>query len=198
MTLIKFLQFRYLVFISAGSNNFIRSPLLLPIAHYSTDNSAGRLTHFDGRGHAHMVDVGSKVPSRREARASGVISLSPQAFDLVIGQAPPSKGDVLGVARIAGILATKHTSILIPLCHTLSLTHVGVEFDLHKETASIGVRVCVKCEGVTGVEMEALTAVSVTLLTIYDMTKAAGKDHVISDITLDKKLGGKSGDYTRT
>lgn len=151
-----------------------------------------------------MVDVGGKVPSSRMAKASGLISLSPQAFRLISHPysaslaRKPSKGDVLGVARIAGIMAAKHTPSLIPLCHSLPLTHVAVDFDLCEEEFSVLAQVCVRCEGVTGVEMEALTAVTVTLLTIYDMTKSAGKGHVISKVQLDSKTGGKSSDYTRS
>lgn len=167
---------------------------------YSTDNTLPGLTHFNSKGHAHMVDVGSKAATSREARASGVITLSPEAFLLLTHthtQQRPSKGDVLGVARVAGIMAAKNTSSLIPLCHNVPLTHVTVEFNLCEESCCVEVRVRVKCEGVTGVEMEALTAVSITLLTIYDMTKSVGKEHVISDVQLDSKTGGKSGDYNR-
>lgn len=172
----------------------------------TTPPNDARLTHLDRKGHAHMVDVGSKVPTCREARASGVITLSPRAFLLLSNtaqlqdssQEKPDKGDVLGVARVAGIMASKHTPSLIPLCHTVLLTHVAVDFDLCRETCSVVVRACVRCEGVTGVEMEALTAVAVTLLTIYDMTKSVDKGHVISDIQLESKSGGKSGSYDRS
>lgn len=155
------------------------------------------LTHIDHKGHAHMVDVGSKVPSSREASASGVIMLSPKAFALV-SQPTGGKGDVLGVARVAGIMAAKQTSNLIPLCHTLMLSHVMVDFDLEDADCSIVVRAHVRCEGVTGVEMEALTAVSIALLTVYDMTKSAGKGHIISRVQLETKCGGKSGSYRRS
>ena len=147
-----------------------------------------------------MVDVGSKDPSAREANASGSIKLSPGAFQLITEPSSTGrkgKGDVLGVARVAGIMAAKNTSKLIPLCHTISLTHVAVDFDLCESKKSVVVRVCVKCNGVTGVEMEAMTAVSIALLTIYDMTKSAGKNHVISKIQLDSKTGGKSDNFAR-
>lgn len=147
-----------------------------------------------------MVDVGGKMASRREARASGHITLSPRAFQLIAqpsSNAASSKGDVLGVARVAGIMAAKQTPAIIPLCHTLALSAVTVDFDLCGEGCRVVVRTCVRCEGVTGVEMEALTAASVALLTVYDMTKAVGKDHVISSLQLDSKCGGRSGDYSR-
>lgn len=164
--------------------------------HYCTNATPPKLTHLDYNGDAHMVDVGAKEPTSREAKASGVITLSPQAFSLLYSS-PSGKGDVLGVARVAGIMACKQTPSLIPLCHTVPVTHVAINFDLHDENCSIVAKACVKCEGVTGVEMEALTAVSITLLTIYDMTKSAGKEHVISNIQLDSKTGGKSHTYTR-
>lgn len=147
-----------------------------------------------------MVDVGSKVPSSREASASGTISLSQKAFKLISQPtiSNSSKGDVLGVARVAGIMAAKQTPTLIPLCHTLTLSHVTVDFDLHEADSSVLVHACVRCEGVTGVEMEALTAVTIALLTVYDMTKSAGKSHVISRVQLESKSGGRSGDYIRT
>ena len=169
------------------------------MACYST--AAGpSLTHLDLQGHAHMVDVGGKTPSSREATASGHIVLSPEAFQLITHPpvASQSKGDVLGVARIAGIMAAKNTPTLIPLCHTVSLTHVAVSFELCEERSLVAVSACVRCEGVTGVEMESLTAVTVALLTLYDMTKSASKGHIISNIKLNKKKGGKSGEYTTT
>ncbi len=146
-----------------------------------------------------MVDVGGKRQSSREATASGQITLSPEAFQLITQPSATarSKGDVLGVARIAGIMAAKNTPSLVPLCHILPLSHVAVNFDLCEEGSVVVVRACVRCEGVTGVEMEALTAVTVALLTLYDMTKSASKGHVISNIQLDSKRGGKSGDYSR-
>lgn len=169
-------------------------------AAYSTDSSR-TLTHLDHHGDAHMVDVSCKKSSLREAKATGVIALSPIAFKLMTQQSSSEvsrgKGDVLGVARVAGIMAAKNTAQLIPLCHTLSLTHVDVTFDLCEASSRVCVNVCVRCDGVTGVEMEALTAVSVALLTVYDMTKAVSKSSVISDIQLESKTGGQSGTYTR-
>jgi cyclic pyranopterin phosphate synthase len=159
---------------------------------------AGRktLTHFDSRGSAHMVDVGAKAVTRRVAVASGRISMKPATFRLVAaGQA--KKGDVLGVARIAAIQAAKRTPELIPLAHPISLTRVGVEFDLHSKSSSVVVKATVECQGQTGVEMEALTAAAVGLLAIYDMVKAVDRGMTLSDLRLEEKRGGKSGDYTR-
>ena len=158
------------------------------------------LSHLDSRGNARMVDVTGKGSSVREAHASGRISLSSDAFHLVQkhSTSPGGKGDVVGVARLAGIMAAKSTAHLIPLCHTLPLTHVSVDFSLCETTHCVVVHSCVRCEGVTGVEMEALTAVGVALLTVYDMTKAVSKSSVISEVRLDRKTGGKSGDYQRT
>lgn len=170
-------------------------------ATYSTDSSH-ILTHLDRHGDVRMVDVSSKMPSLREARASGMITLSAAAFKLLTkhsssSEAGRGKGDVLGVARVAGIMAAKNTSQLIPLCHTLALTHAAVTFDLCAATSRVCVSACVRCEGVTGVEMEALTAVSVSLLTVYDMTKAVSKSSVISHVQLDHKSGGQSGTHVR-
>ena len=186
-----------LYFISAGCNVNSKTRVRC----YSTTNPPPpQLTHFDNKGRAHMVDVGGKQPSNRQAKASGLISLSPEAFGLLT-QPPspdkPSKGDVLAVARVAGIMAAKCTPALIPLCHTLSLQHVAVEFEVCEQQCSLLASAQVQCHGVTGVEMEALTAVTVALLTVYDMTKSAGKGHVISNIQLDSKMGGVSGVYSR-
>jgi cyclic pyranopterin phosphate synthase len=154
------------------------------------------LTHFDATGAAHMVDVGGKEPSHRVAVASGRIAMSPATFRLVAaGRA--KKGDVLGVARIAAIQAAKRASELIPLAHPLALSRVAVEFQLQKKTASIAVRARVECRGPTGVEMEALTAAAVGLLTIYDMVKAVDRGMTLTDLRLDEKLGGKSGVFRR-
>jgi cyclic pyranopterin monophosphate synthase len=142
-----------------------------------------------------MVDVAAKAPTHRIARASGRIHMLPATFAL-IEQGNAKKGDVLGIARIAGIQAAKKTSDLIPLCHPLALTKVGVDFEPEGDT----VWVCtatVETVGVTGVEMEALTAVQIALLTIYDMCKAADKGMVMTDVRLEEKLGGKSGRYVR-
>lgn len=153
-----------------------------------------KLTHIDANGNAIMVDVGEKVSTGRTAVATGTITLHPTAFAMVqAGTA--KKGDVLGVAKIAGIMATKKTADLIPLCHHLNLTHSSVTFQLDADTHAIQVFCKVSCQGQTGVEMEALTGVNVALLTIYDMCKAVDKSMVISQIHLVEKQGGKSGDF---
>jgi cyclic pyranopterin phosphate synthase len=150
------------------------------------------LTHLNADGGAHMVDVSAKPDTAREAVAEGRISMSAEAL-AAIRAGNMKKGDVLGTARIAGILAAKKTSDLIPLCHPLMLSKISVEFSY--ETSAIRVEARVRLNGPTGVEMEALTAVSVTLLTLYDMAKALDKSMIISDIRLLSKTGGKSGDY---
>lgn len=150
------------------------------------------LTHLDADGGAHMVDVSAKADTAREAVAEGRISMSAEALT-AIRAGNMKKGDVLGTARIAGILAAKKTSDLIPLCHPLMLSKISVEFAY--EAAAIRVEARVRLNGPTGVEIEALTAVSVTLLTLYDMAKALDKSMIISDIRLLSKTGGKSGDY---
>lgn len=153
------------------------------------------LTHFDSAGQAHMVDVGEKTQTRRIARATGSISM--QADTLALIQAGGArKGDVLGIARIAAIQASKRASELIPLCHPLALTRVGVEFTIDEERHSIACEVTAETVGRTGVEMEALTAVSIGLLTIYDMCKAADRGMRIESIRLIEKAGGKSGQWT--
>ena len=154
------------------------------------------LTHFDAKGSARMVDVGDKEVTHRVAVASGRISMAPATFRLVAsGRA--KKGDVLGIARIAAIQAAKRTPELIPLAHPLSLTRVSVEFELQKKTSSVAVVARVECRGKTGVEMEALTAASVGLLTVYDMVKAVDRSMTIERIRLEEKRGGKSGVYRR-
>jgi cyclic pyranopterin phosphate synthase len=150
------------------------------------------LTHLNADGGAHMVDVSAKADNVREAVAEGRISMSTEAL-AAIRAGNMKKGDVLGTARIAGILAAKKTSDLIPLCHPLMLSKISVEFEY--EAAAIRVEARVRLNGPTGVEMEALTAVSVSLLTLYDMAKALDKSMVISDIRLLSKTGGKSGDW---
>ncbi|MDH4060431.1 MAG: cyclic pyranopterin monophosphate synthase MoaC [Aquincola sp.] len=152
------------------------------------------LTHFDAAGQAHMVDVGAKASTHRVAVATGQIRMLRTTFDL-IAQGGAKKGDVLGVARIAAIQAAKRTSELIPLCHPVALTRVAAEFEL--DAALPGVRCTVTAEtvGATGVEMEALTAVQVGLLTIYDMCKAADRGMVIGEVRLLEKRGGKSGEW---
>jgi cyclic pyranopterin phosphate synthase len=156
-----------------------------------------KLSHVDAQGRARMVDVGEKTITAREAVATGTIRMTPQVLRLIMaGQVP--KGDVLAVARVAGIMAAKRTPDLIPLCHPLPISSVSVEFAPRAEAGIITIEARVKVEGKTGVEMEALTAVSVAALTIYDMCKAVDKGMVISDICLLKKTGGKSGTYERT
>jgi cyclic pyranopterin phosphate synthase len=150
------------------------------------------LTHLNADGGAHMVDVSAKADNVREAVAEGRISMSTEAL-AAIRAGNMKKGDVLGTARIAGILAAKKTSELIPLCHPLMLSKISVEFEY--EAAAIRVEAQVRLNGPTGVEMEALTAVSVALLTLYDMAKALDKSMIISDVRLLSKTGGKSGDY---
>ena len=162
----------------------------------SSDSSAAPgLTHFDAQGQAHMVDVGSKPETRRIARASGSIRMQPATLAAILGGSA-KKGDVLGVARIAAIQAAKRTSELIPLCHPLPLTHVQVAFAT--DTAANAVHCTVQAEtlGRTGVEMEALTAVQVGLLTVYDMVKAIDRGMVITDVRVLEKHGGKTGSWT--
>ena len=152
------------------------------------------LTHFDAAGEAHMVDVGDKPVTHRVAVAAGRIRMSPLTLDLVRA-GTTKKGDVLGVARIAAIQAAKRTSELIPLCHPLPLTRVAVEFSLDAATSSIECTARAETRGQTGVEMEALTAVQIGLLTIYDMVKSADRGMVIEEVRLLEKHGGKSGSY---
>ena len=153
-----------------------------------------KLTHFDERGAARMVDVAAKPETHRVAVAVGTIRMRPETLALVLtGSA--KKGDVLGVARIAAIQAAKRTSDLIPLCHPVPLTSVAVEFTPDQRTSSIECRATVECTARTGVEMEALTAVHIALLTIYDMCKAADRGMTMDGIHLAEKRGGKSGPY---
>ena len=154
----------------------------------------GRLSHVDARGRVKMVDVGAKPVTAREAVALGAITMSAEALRL-IRRGEVAKGDPLQAARLAGIMAAKQTSSLIPLCHPLPLTHVSVELTPARRGYTIEARVRTSAQ--TGVEMEALTAVSVAALTIYDMVKAVDKAMVIGDIRLVKKTGGKSGQYIR-
>ena len=155
-----------------------------------------KLTHLDSDGNAHMVDVGEKPVSQRVARASGQVRMAPATAQL-IAQGGHKKGDVLNVARIAGIQAAKSCSQLIPLCHPLMLTSINVELELDQSRNLVLIKAQCKVQGQTGVEMEALTAVSVAALTIYDMCKAVDKDMVIEAICLEEKAGGKSGHYQR-
>ncbi len=154
------------------------------------------LTHLNMRGEAHMVDVGDKPESQREARASGVILMQPATLALLADGGLP-KGDVLATARIAGIQAAKRTHELIPLCHSLALSKVTVDFHLDSTGSNVVVTATCRLNGRTGVEMEALTAVSIACLTLYDMCKAVDKSMEIGEIHLDSKTGGKSGDYQR-
>ena len=153
-----------------------------------------RLTHLDDAGHAHMVDVSEKPETVRRAMATGRVLLHADTITLLRDGGVP-KGDALGVARIAGIMAAKRTSELIPLCHPLPITKVSV--DLTLTDAGVEIEAEVRVTGKTGVEMEALTAVSVAALTLYDMVKAVDKAAVITDIRLETKSGGKSGEYRR-
>ena len=154
-----------------------------------------RLTHFDDKGAAHMVEVGAKPETARVAIASGTITMAPEtAREIAAGKI--GKGDVLGVARLAGIQAAKRAADLIPLCHPLRLT--GVEVELEVEATAVRITATVRAFDRSGVEMEALTAVSAAALTVYDMCKAIDRGMVISDIRLDEKRGGKSGTWTRS
>ena len=161
---------------------------------YGKTYPMNKLTHFDASGQAHMVNVGDKPNTHRIAIASGKITMLPETFNM-IEAGTHKKGDVLGIARIAGIQASKKTSDLIPLCHPLALTHVSLEFALNKESSSIACQVRAETTGPTGVEMEALTAVQVALLTIYDMAKAVDRGMVMGDVHLLEKRGGKSGEW---
>ncbi len=152
------------------------------------------LTHFDTQGQAHMVDVASKDVTHRVARATGVIRMQPQTLALIAaGEA--KKGDVIGVARIAAIQGAKRTADLVPLCHPLPITRVTVDFELDQAASQLRCSAQVETLGRTGVEMEALTAVQVGLLTVYDMCKAVDRGMVMSDIRLLRKSGGRSGDW---
>ncbi|HMT80788.1 MAG TPA: cyclic pyranopterin monophosphate synthase MoaC [Azonexus sp.] len=150
------------------------------------------LTHFDSAGQAHMVDVGAKAETARIARAAGSIFMKPETLALIRSGAA-SKGDVLGIARIAAIQASKRTGDLIPLCHPIALTRVAADFSIDETHNAIHCEVTAECFGRTGVEMEALTAVSIGLLTIYDMTKAVDRGMRIDNMRLVEKTGGKSG-----
>jgi len=154
------------------------------------------LTHFNQAGEAHMVDVGDKSTTKRVAVAAGKIIMLEDTFEL-IKQGNHKKGDVLGIARIAAIMAAKKTSDLIPLCHPLALTKVTVDFKLLEEECAVECRVQAELSGQTGVEMEALTSVQIGLLTIYDMCKAVDRGMVITDVRLLEKAGGKTGHWVR-
>ena len=153
-------------------------------------------SHFDDAGRAHMVDVGGKQVTRRTAAAAGRVRVSRETFNL-IKSGGMKKGDVLGTAQIGGIMGAKRTPELIPMCHPLLLNGIDVSFQMNEEDCAVEITATVRCDGVTGVVMEALTAVSVAALTVYDMCKAVQKDMVIEDIRLLSKSGGKSGDFRR-
>jgi cyclic pyranopterin phosphate synthase len=155
-----------------------------------------RLTHFDEEGRAQMVDVSEKILSERIAIAKGSVYMKPETLRLIKDK-KISKGDVFNVARIAGIMAAKKTSDLIPLCHPLNITSINIEFETDDEKNKVDIKSIVKITGQTGVEMEALVATTVAALTIYDMCKAVDKEMVISDIMLLEKRGGKSGTFKR-
>jgi len=153
-----------------------------------------RLTHIDKKGRSKMVDVSDKEVTMREAIASGSVTMKPDTFRMIMNN-KIVKGDVLGVAKIAGIMGAKKTDELIPMCHPLEITHVEVLFHPREEESTIGIESRVRVRGRTGVEMEALVAVSAAALTIYDMCKAVDKGMVISQVKLVRKSGGKSGNY---
>ena len=156
-----------------------------------------KLTHFDAQGQAHMVDVAGKASTHRIAVASGRIAMLPQTL-AIIRSGTAKKGDVLGIARIAGIQGAKKTSDLIPLCHPLALTRVAVDFEIDDAAAAVLCTATVETVGPTGVEMEALTAMNVALLTIYDMCKAVDRGMTITDVRVLEKHGGKSGSFVNT
>ncbi len=154
-----------------------------------------KLTHTNEKGEAHMVDVSAKAQTERTAVAKASVLMQPETLNLIV-EGTAKKGDVLGTARIAGIMAAKRTHELIPLCHPLALSKVTIDLDANTETSAIDVTATVKVTGPTGVEMEALTAVSVAGLTVYDMVKAVDRGIRISDLRLVHKTGGKSGSFT--
>lgn len=157
---------------------------------------AAQLTHFDRVGRARMVDVGAKAETHRVAVASGQITMRPATFRMV-AEGGAAKGDVLGVARVAAIQAAKRTAELVPLAHPIPLTKVAVEFDLDAAASSVTLYATVECRGRTGVEMEALTAAAVGLLTVYDMVKATDRGMVVGGLRVEEKRGGASGTYLR-
>ncbi|MCL1886985.1 MAG: cyclic pyranopterin monophosphate synthase MoaC [Betaproteobacteria bacterium] len=161
---------------------------------FSFDDKSKNLTHFNEDGHAHMVDVAGKTDTYRTAIAEGTILMNPETWNL-IQSGSAQKGDVLGIARTAAIMGAKRTSELIPLCHLLPLTHIAIDFELHDNRSGITCYALVETIGKTGVEMEALTAVQIALLTIYDMLKAVDRGMVINNVHLVEKKGGQSGDW---
>ncbi len=154
------------------------------------------LTHFDKEGAARMVDVSGKEETGREAIAAGRVTMQPETLRLILDR-KVSKGDVFGVARIAGIMAAKKTAELVPLCHTLNLTSVEISFEPDDKASCVNISATVRTTGRTGVEMEALTAVAAAGLTVYDMCKAADRAMTVTDIRLVRKAGGKSGTFQR-
>ena len=154
------------------------------------------LTHFNEQGQAHMVDVGGKQSTRRVAVTSGIIRMLPETLELILA-GTHKKGDVLGIARIAGIMAAKKTSDLVPLCHPLAITNVNIDLQPDTEASTIRCIATVQTRGQTGVEMEALCAAQVALLTIYDMCKAVDRGMIIDQVQLEEKSGGKSGHWSR-
>ena len=159
-------------------------------------NSYSDFTHFDEAGRAKMVDVGDKPVSRRDAVAMARVLVNKETYSL-IKNGGIKKGDVLGVAQIAGVMGAKKTSDLIPMCHPIMVDGIDLELELNEKLLSVDIKATVTCEGKTGVEMEALSAATVAALTVYDMCKAVQKDIVIGDIQLLKKTGGTHGDYSR-
>ena len=159
-------------------------------------NSYSDFTHFNEAGRAKMVDVGDKPVSRRDAVAMARVLVNKETYSL-IKNGGIKKGDVLGVAQIAGVMGAKKTSDLIPMCHPIMVDGIDLELELNEKLLSVDIKATVTCEGKTGVEMEALSAATVAALTVYDMCKAVQKDIVISDIQLLKKTGGTHGDYSR-
>ncbi|RMH19210.1 MAG: cyclic pyranopterin monophosphate synthase MoaC [Gammaproteobacteria bacterium] len=156
----------------------------------------GTLTHFNEKGEAYMVDVGAKDITTRVAVAEGRISMEPETLKKII-EGSHKKGDVLGVARVAGIMGCKKTPDLIPMCHPISITNVDLQWTIEEETNSVHCKLTAKCNGQTGIEMEALTGVQIALLTIYDMCKAVDRWMEMKDVRLVAKSGGKSGDWLR-
>jgi cyclic pyranopterin phosphate synthase len=159
-----------------------------------TDPGAGTLTHFDAEGQAHMVDVSAKPETHRVARATGVIRMRPETLRL-IESGNARKGDVIGIARVAAIQGAKRTADLVPLCHPLAITRIAVEFEIVREASEVRCTAQVETLGRTGVEMEALAAVQIGLLTVYDMCKAVDRGMVIDGVRVLEKRGGKSGDW---
>jgi cyclic pyranopterin phosphate synthase len=155
-----------------------------------------KLSHFNARGDVHMVDISEKDITKRRAVASGVIQMQAETLQRIVS-GEHKKGDVLSVARVAGVMASKKTADLIPLCHPLRLSHVDIQLKVDEQNQSVNCTAIVETSGKTGVEMEALTAVQITLLTIYDMCKAMDRGMIMSNISLQSKTGGKSGDWIK-